>query len=189
MKRFVAVMAFLSVMCAGCYGAEQADSEVYVRKEVFNAYIDSVNTKMDRILEELRSLREELKATRNELKATREELKGDINAVRQELKGEINTLREEIKSLRKDLDSVIRAVAVLAQRVDNLEVRMGDLRNDIYLGLVVFGIIFSLPSVQKFLAQRESRKPLVTPENTSLTAEDVKRLIMETLAEMKQHGA
>lgn len=182
MKRFVAVMAFLLVMCAGCYGAEQADSEVYVRKEVFNAYIDSVNTKMDRILEELRSLREELKATR-------EELKGDINAVRQELKGEINTLREEVKSLRKDLDSVISAVAVLAQRVDNLEVRMSDLRSDIYLGLVVFGIIFSLPSVQKFLAQRESRKPSVTPENTSLTAEDVKRLIMETLAEMKQHGA
>ena len=182
MKRFVAVMAFLCVMCVGCYGAEQAEPEVYVRKEVFSAYLESVNTKMDRILEEL-------KAQKEEIKAVREETKTEIGALREETKAQIATLREEIKSLRQDVNDLARAVAVLAQRVDNLEVRMNDLRNDIYLGLVILGIIVALPTVQKFIEWRESRRPSVTPANTSLTAEDVKRLILETLAEMKQHGA
>ena len=166
MKRFAAVMVFLLVMCAGCYGAEQAESEVYVRKEVFSAYLESVNTKMDRILEELRAVKEELKAQ-----------------------------GEEIKSLRQDLNNLATAVAVLAQRVDNLEVRMSDLQNNlevrmsdlrsglegrmgalqnyIYLMLVILGIIVALPSVQKFLEWRDSRRP-------SITLEDVKRLIEES---------
>ncbi len=47
----------------------------------------------------------------------------------------------------------------------------------IYLVLVLLGIVIVLPSVQKYLDLRETRKPLIT-------LEDVKRLIEENNAEL-----
>ena len=83
-------------------------------------------------------------------------------------------MQEELKSQRRDLNELARAISILSTRVDGLEARMGDLRNDIYLGLVILGIVVGLPAVQKMLQNRASHQP-------SITLEDVRRLIQEEL--------
>lgn len=182
MKKFMMIFMLLPVMCAVSYGAETDAPEIYVRKEVFNAYMDNINSKMDIILGEMKQLREDMRQMREEIKQLREEVRGEITQLREEVRGEITQLREEtrteIKSLRQDLNEVARAVAILSQRIDNLDVRMTDSRNDIYLGLVILGIIFALPSVQRFIEWRDSRRP-------SITLEDVKRLIEESRSETR----
>ena len=160
MRRFMITVVLLIVMCAVSYGAETADSEVYVRKEVFNAYMDSINSKFDTIMREMKQMREEM----------REEIK--------EIKEELKSQREEIKSIRQDLSEIARAVSVLSQRIDGLEARLGDTQNYLYLLLVLLGIIVALPFVQRFLEWKDSRKP-------SITLEDVKRLIEESKSEAR----
>ena len=177
MKKFMVMLMILAVMCASSYGAETADTEIYVRKEVFNAYMDSINSKFDAIMREMKQMREEM---REEINGIKEELK----AQREEIKQVKEEMRSEIKSLRQDISNIVASIAVMSQRIDNLEARMSDLRkdsnsrNNIPLWLVVLGIVFALPSVQKFLEWRDSRRP-------SITLEDVKRLIEESKSEAR----
>ena len=188
MKKVMAMLMLLSVMCCAGYGAETADSEIYVRKEVFNAYMDSINSKFDTIMREMKQMREE----------TREEIRG--------IKDELKVHSEEIKSLRQDFNKIASALGVLSERVDGnyatlsqkidsnyatlsqkidgnhlslskrmegLEARIGDAQHYIYVVIVLLGIIMAFPTVQKFMEWRDSRKP-------SITLEDVKRLIEES---------
>ena len=199
MKKVIAMLMLLSVMCCASYGAETADSEIYVRKEVFNAYMDSINSKFDTIMREMKQMREE----------TREEIRG--------IKDELKVHSEEIKSLRQDFNKIASALGVLSERVDGnyatlsqkidsnyatlsqkidsnyatlsqkidgnhlslskrmegLEARIGDAQHYIYVVIVLLGIIMAFPTVQKFMEWRDSRKP-------SITLEDVKRLIEES---------
>ncbi len=86
-------------------------------------------------------------------------------------------LRDELKSQRKDINALTNTVSALSARVDGLDARMGDLRNDIYLGLVILGIIVGVPSVQKWYERLKASRP-------SVTLEEVKRLIEENNAEL-----
>ena len=139
---------------------------------------------------QISELKDEIKGIREEQKAQVAELKNEINVVREEqkvqiteIKEEIKGIREEQKSQRKDIEDLTRGIAVMSERVDRnfdtlssridgLDSRLGDLRNDIYLGLVILGIIVGLPAVQKIFQSLAERKP-------SITIEDVKRLIEE----------
>ena len=171
MKRFMMMIMFVFAMFSVSYGAETAASEIYVRKEVFNAHMESINSKFDNIMREMKQMREE---TKSEIKSIKEELK----AQREEIKQVREEMRAEIKSLRQDLADIARAVAVLSQRIDGLEARIGDTQNYLYLLIVMLGIIMALPMVQKFLEWRDSRRP-------SITLEDVKRLIEESKSETR----
>ena len=98
----------------------------------------------------------------------------DVYAV--EMSGINSKLDMVLQKLDKQ-EAAINEISVrlshLSGRVDGLDARVGDLRNDIYLWLVVLGIVIALPFVQRLLQTvTESRKP-------SLTLEDVKRLIEE----------
>lgn len=86
-------------------------------------------------------------------------------------------LRDELKSQRKDINALTNTVSALSARVDGLDARMGDLRNDIYLGLVILGILVGVPSVQKWYERLKASRP-------SVTLEEVKRLIEENNAEL-----
>ena len=68
MKKFAAMIMLLLLMVTGSYGAETADSEIYVRKEVFNAHMDSINSKFDIMMEGMKQMREEIKGIKEELK-------------------------------------------------------------------------------------------------------------------------
>ena len=120
-------------------------------------------------------------------------MRSEVQQVREEMKTEIQQVREEmakeIKSLRQDISNIAASIAVMSQRIDNLEARMSDLhqymdsrtsdlRNNIYLWLVVLGVVFAMPSVQRLLEWHASRRP-------SITIEDVKRLIAESKSEIR----
>ena len=83
---------------------------------------------------------------------------------------------EELRLQRQEINNLNKAVAVLYERVDGIDTRIGDLRNDIYLGLVILGIIVALPSIQKFLQAR----------NSSITLNQIEELINTKLSE-KSH--
>ncbi|MBQ7170269.1 MAG: HBL/NHE enterotoxin family protein [Synergistaceae bacterium] len=197
----VCVMVMLLVFAFGTAGYGAVSDDVYVRKDVFEAYMHRVDDKLDMILglireqreehkaqiaelkEEIKGIREEHKAQiaelKEEIKGVREEhkaqiaeLKEEIKGVREEHKAQITELREEQKALRKDIEALSNRVSELTGRVEGLDARLGDLRNDIYLGLVILGIIVGLPAVQKIFQSIADRKP-------SLTVEDVIRLIEE----------
>lgn len=196
MKKFMMMIMFVLVICGASYGAETADSEIYVRKEVFNAHMDSINSKFDIMMGEMKQIREEMKQMREEMreeiksikedmKQMREETKAEFSSIREELKAqreEIKQVREEmnkeIKSLRQDISNITASVAVLSQRVHDIDARIGDTQNFLYLLIVMLGILMALPMVQKFLEWNASRKP-------SITLEDVKRLIEESKSEAR----
>ena len=162
--RRVCVLIFVQLLVFGtaCYGAVSEDMSVYVRKDVFEVYMQGVNSKLDMLIEQMKEFREELKAQRKEFQ--------------EELKAQRKEFQEEFKAQRQDISELTRAVSVLSTRIDGLDARMGDLRNDIYLGLGVLGIIFGLPAVQKMFEKRAEKKSAAQP---SLTIEDVMRLIEE----------
>ena len=55
MRKFVIVMLMLLLMTAGAsYGAVSEDMSVYVRKDVFEVYMQNINAKFDMIMEELK---------------------------------------------------------------------------------------------------------------------------------------
>ena len=88
----------------------------------------------------------------------------------------LDVIIEELRTQRQELNNLNKAVAVLYERVDGIDTRIGDLRNDIYLGLVILGIIVALPSIQKFLQVRK----------TSITLEQVEELIDAKFKEKTQ---
>lgn len=111
----------------------------------------------------------------NTIKDVREE----IRAMKKEFRADINTLEKETRqgreSLMVNLYKVSGDVAVLSQRMDSLNFRFKDLRD--FMCVTLFLVVISLlPSVQKFIEWRDSRKP-------SITLEDVKRLIEESKSE------
>ena len=151
MKNVCALLIMLLCLVGTvAYGAVSEDTNVYVRKDVFEVYMQNINTKLDMILEEQK------------------------------------TQREELKTQHKDINELARVVSVLSARIDGLDARMGDLRNDIYLGLVILGIIIALPMVQKIFQAHVDRREATKP---SVTLEDVMRLIEENnaLLEKKFH--
>ena len=85
-----------------------------------------------------------------------------------------------IEGFNTSLSNRIEGVnASLSARIDGLDNRVSDLRNDIYLGLVILGIIVGLPNIQKFFQWREAHKP-------AFTLEDVERLIDAKLSSRSQ---
>ena len=145
MRKVCAALVILMLTSTVCYAATSEDMSVYVRKDVFEAHMRRIEDKLDMILEKQKEMQEELKSQ-----------------------------KQEINGLRQDMNELARAISILSTRVDGLEARMGDLRNDIYLGLVILGIVVGLPAVQKMLQNRASHQP-------SITIEDVRRLIQEEL--------
>ena len=215
MKKITTTILAVLLMSGVSYGAVSDD--IYVRKDVYEAQMQGMNTKLDMILEEMRvqreemkmqvkELREEMKAQREEHKAQMKELKDEMNGIREELKAHVKESQEEHKAIRNDIAELTRVVSVLSTRVDGLDARMGDtrsnlegrmsdlqravdgrigdLRNDIYLGLVILGIVVGLPAVQKALQKWEEKKAARNASQLPFTLDDVRRLIEENNAKM-----
>ena len=134
MKKLIVSLTLIFVISSSCYGAASEDMGVYVRKDVFEVYMQNLNSKMDTILEEL-------------------------------------------KAQRKDINELTKSVAVLSKRMDGLEDRMGDLRNDFYLWLIILGIVLGLPFFGKWYeGRKEARK-------SSFTLDDVQELMKKLIEE------
>ncbi len=133
MKAIITLLILLTMSVAS-NGAVSGDMSEYVRREVFEVYMQNMQTTQDRILQKLDNIEKS-----------------------------VNMLSDRVSSL--------------SARVDGVEMRMGDLRNDIYLGLVILGILVGVPSVQKWYERLKASRP-------AITLEDVKRLIEENNAEL-----
>ncbi len=196
MKKIFVSLALIALICLSPGLSFGAESE-YVRKDVFEAYMQSINTKFDRILSEISGIKTEMAnmkrdnanlrtEVKSEIANLRGELKAEIANLRSELKAEIAEIKTELKTQRNDITSLTQTVATLAEQVRGLnnslaqhiresENRITDIRNDIYLGLVVLGVIFSIPNIKEFFNNREVKKA----KSQTITLEDVKRLIDE----------
>ena len=185
--------------------------DVYeVQMQGMNTKLDMILEEMRVQREEMKmqvkELREEMKAQREEHKAQMKELKDEMNGIREELKAHVKESQEEHKAIRNDIAELTRVVSVLSTRVDGLDARMGDtrsnlegrmsdlqravdgrigdLRNDIYLGLVILGIVVGLPAVQKALQKWEEKKAARNASQLPFTLDDVRRLIEENNAKL-----
>lgn len=137
MKKIIPLL-LLMIMNSASYGALSADMSEYVRKDVYDVQMQTLNANMERVLQKLDSL-----------------------------ESKVNNMSDRITGL--------------SARVDGIDSRMGDLRNDIYLWLVILGIVVGVPSVQKWYERLKQSRP-------SVTLEDVKRLIEENNAALKRSG-
>ena len=167
MKRIFLSFLFVLIFGSLVFGATSEDMSMYVRKDVFEVYIQSINTKFDMILEEIKAQRKDV---------------NDLSNAISGLSERVTALSTRVEGIDARLSARIDGLDTkLSARMDGLDARMGDLRNDIYLGLVILGIIITLPMVQKILQvhgdHREARKPYVT-------IEDVIRLIEENNAKL-----
>jgi hypothetical protein len=124
--------------------------------------MQNINSNMEKILDELKSQR---------LAIT-------------ELKQDVSVLSARIDGIDTRLSARIDGIdAKLSARIDGLDTRVGDLRNDIYLGLVILGIVVSLPTVQKLLQAREKQ---TSNSPSAITLDDVRRLIEENNVKLHQ---
>ena len=158
MRKCFLTILFVFMISSVSYGASSED--IYVRKDVFEIYMQNIDLKIDKILTEVGFLREEIKKQQEEIKKQ----------------------REEIKIIREDLHELAKGMVALSERVNGVENRMGDLRQDIYLGLVILGLLAAFPAAKEFFKWREDSKDTRTQ---SFTLEDVKRLIAEAITEAK----
>ena len=165
-KVYVLVMIHLLVFGTACYGAVSDD--VYLRRDVFEE-------KMDAFMSEIRFMNEQLRGEIREVNAKIDTVEKNLNARIDSVEKNLNA---RIDSVEKNLNARIDGVEKhLNARIDGVDARVDDLRNDIYLGLVILGIVVSWPKLKE-AAQKWGKS---TP---SITLEDVKRLIEENNARM-----
>ena len=127
MRKIITVVLLLLIISSESFGAVSDD--VYVRKDVFDVHMQSINAKLDMTLEQIKELREEMKAQRQD----------------------INELMKAVSVMSGRIDG-------LDKRMDSLDKRIDGQQNYLYLVLVILGIIVALPAVQKMLQWHEERK-------------------------------
>ena len=100
------------------------------------------------------------------------------NSDMRNINDKLNSILEELRAQREELKTLNSTVAVLSERTDgnykNLDGRINDLRQDIYLGLVILGLLAGFPAAKEFFKWREETREARKP---SITLEDVERLI------------
>ena len=188
MRRVIAVIVLSLLTGTASYGAVSED--VYVRKDVFEVYMQNINSKLDMIMEELKARRKDI----NDLTKAVSGLSERVTGLSERIDGVNSSLSERIDSVNATLSGRIDAVnsslsaridglnATLSgridgldKRIDGIDKRIDDLRNGIYLWLVAIGLIVAWPKARELLQRLGKSAP-------SLTLEDVRRLIEENNA-------
>ena len=108
------------------------------------------------------------------------------NSDMRNINDKLNSILEELRAQREELKTLNSTVAVLSERTDgnykNLDGRINDLRQDIYLGLVILGLLAGFPAAKEFFKWREETREARKP---SFTLEDVEQLIDKKLRTMQ----
>ena len=151
MKKFILAIILGIAITASASAANSDD--IYVRKDVFDVHMQNINQNLEKILSELQAQR------------------NDIN----DLKKAVAVLSERtdrnFETLSARIDGVNHS---LSNRIDGVNSRIDDLRNGLYLWLVVIGtfiafvgVVVAWPRVKDFL----------TAQKNTLTIQDVERII------------
>ena len=227
MRKILSAMILILIFSSVSYASVSED--IYVRKDVFDAEMRNINTKLDNILEELKSQRRELnevkqgqieltktvavlservdrnfetlssrmdsmeKATSEKFEAIEKSFSEKISSIEKNFLEKISSLEksftEKISSVEKSFSEKISSVEknfsgriddlqhTMAVQYRSLDDRINDLRNGLYLWLVVIGLILGYEPAKKFFQHLQERK--AKQSAPSITIEDVKRLIAE----------
>ena len=150
MKKFTIALIVTLDFATSSFAASSDD--IYVRKDVFDVHMLNINQNLERILSELQSQRNEIHSMRNDM--------------RSELKQEIHELSKAIAVLSERTD---RNFDILSARIDGTNSRIDDLRNGMYLWLVIIGtfitlvgVVIAWPRAKNFIQNRASQKHFLT---------------------------
>ena len=155
MKEIFCAVIVMFVMCTGACAASE-DMSAYVRKDVFDAKMETLLTRIEGKIDALSER---------------------IDGLDKKIDGVEKSLSERITGLEKKMDARFDG---MEKRMDVMDKRIDDTHNFLYLLLVLFGAIFVIPSISKFWELRKERKERKTP---FVTVEDVRRIVSEILAE------
>lgn len=95
---------------------------------------------------------------------------------------EIKLMNQNMRSeLKQDINELSKAVSILSTRIDGLDARIDstntridDLRNGLYLWLVVIGTFIAWPKAKEFLQNRNTNKH-------DFTLQDVENLVTKLI--------
>ena len=103
------------------------------------------------------------------------------NSDMRNINDKLNNILEVLKAQGEAINKLNNSIATLSERTDgnykNLDTRINDLRQDIYLGLVILGLLAGFPAAKEFFKWREETKEAKEARKPSITLEDVERLI------------
>ena len=151
MKKFILAIILVLTFAVSAFAANSDD--VYVRKDVFDVHMQNINQNLEKILSELQ-------AQRNDIN----DLKKAVAVLSERTDRNFETLSARIDGINSSLSS----------RIDGVNSRIDDLRNGLYLWLVVIGTFISF--ITLFIAWPRV-KDFLTAQRNTLTIQDVERII------------
>ena len=158
MKKFIfALLVSLSFAVPAC--AANSD-DIYVRKDVFDVHMQNINMNLERILVEL-------KAQRNDIY----ELSKAVSVLSERTDRNFETLSARIDGLNSSLSA----------RIEGTNSRIDDLRNGMYLWLVIIGtfitlvsVVIAWPRAKNFIQNIHNKRDA---QKQSFTLDDIEKLI------------
>ena len=177
MKKFLLAFLIIIAFCSCSYGAVSDD--IYVRKDLFEAEMKNINSKLDRIEKKLDTLTEAVTKLTERVIVLEER----VNSLEKRIEDVNTSLSRRIEDVNTSLSGRIDGVeARMGDLRDDVKVRIGDLNNSIYLWLIILGLLVALPFFQKWWTEHREAK------RNSLTIEDVEKLFERLLLEAKSKG-
>ena len=154
MKKFIIALIVTFAFTAPSFAASSDD--IYVRKDVFDVHMLNINQNLERISNRL----DHLEASMNELTKA------------------VSSLSEKVSALSERVDGNF---AVLATRIDGTNIRIDDLRNGMYLWLVIIGtfitlvsVVIAWPRAKNFIQNIQNKRD---SQKQSFTLDDIEKLI------------
>ena len=158
MKKFILAIILVLTFAVSAFAANSDD--IYVRKDVFDVHLQNINQNLEKISNRL----DKIELSINELNKSVSALTEKVSVL-----SERTDRNFEILSAR--IDGVNHS---LSNRIDGVNSRIDDLRNGLYLWLVVIGTFISF--ITLFIAWPRVKDFLTAQKNT-LTIQDVERII------------
>ena len=167
MKKFLIATLLICILSGKSYGAVSGDTEIYVRKDVFEARMDRQEAIAEKNVIRLEG---KIDSLERKLDSNVIRLEGKIDSNITRLEGKIEANFAEFKALANEIKGDVKA---LNTRINNIE-------TVVYWGIGVLALLAAviavLPLLTKFI--NEIRRP-------SMTADDVERIVRRVLqAEM-----
>ena len=154
MKKFIIALIVTLVFTAPSFAASSDD--IYVRKDVFDVHMLNINQNLEKISNRL-----------DKIELSISELSKAIAVLSERTDRNFDTLSARIDGLNSSLSA----------RIEGTNSRIDDLRNGMYLWLVIIGtfitlvsVVIAWPKAKNFIQSRASQKQ-------SFTLDDVEKLI------------
>ena len=167
MKKIFCAALMMFVMCSVSLGASE-DMSVYVRKDVFDAKMELLLTRIEGKID---SLSERINGLEKRMDVMDKRIDDGFSGLNKRID-------EGLSAVNKRIDEGLSAVN---KRIDEglsaVNTRIDDTHNFLYLIIVLLGIMLAVPFINKFFDFHKVHRTHFT------TVEDVKRLITEAIAE------